>query len=576
MGPISRFNRLYLKKNNTYQVDIPKLVIDSHMHVQSSRCCPWPLLLKQSILSRDNLKSIAKHYWIITTSILGPVIAGIGYYFARNHLRSIKIGDNSTLQISKMAIGLSGQTFAKNKKSFGNVLMNIMVALPMDMEFGHISGYKGKTIYRAFNDDYYYRNRFWITEAEYQKALKKKEERIKSSYNPYLARQAFNVFDPVINRSIYKYEKGTMYYEATNYGRMKDETTESFHPYPMQIRETEQGALLDPWKILPMYHIDPRRYLGYGDNQQKLPNKIKKIATENTKGTFVGIKMYCSLGYSPDDKKIPFFKDLSFYRECAKKKIPILVHNSAEGLLTHELEFYYYHDKADFFTKVDALDTPQDHFRKKYVHPDNWERVLQKVPDLKLCLAHFGSDIWKYHTSPNGKLWQKTWVSKLVQLAKTYPNLYIDISYLLIKRFKVKVQSVLADKKLREKILFGTDWFMTELDGYNYEKFCKEVKKYLDGFSDVYNGSKEWRKNPYDPKVINLWRQFSYINPMRYYGLDSKKKVENLYLGFDEKFSKIAKMPIPSYLNKEITKLKNTSKVRYNNLLFYSKNLNKF
>lgn len=227
--------------------------------------------------------------------------------------------------------------------------------------------------------------------------------------------------------------------------------------------------------------------------------------------------------------------------------IPILVHCSPGGMTTHEMGFYrenlqyreslvriynlntksfhrtstisklqtYGNNRIVWETKEDGsvcvtAYTGKDdleYFQEHFVHPKQWRRVLEKFPDLKLCLAHFGGDEWQ-----NGLA--SDWITEIISLMKDYPNFYSDFSCHNFKKTSQIFAKVIKDESyahILDRILFGTDWYMTllALGGKGYSKFCEEYWKL---FTDI---------------DIKLWLKFSFINPFEFYGFNDKNKLKN-------------------------------------------------
>lgn len=143
-----------------------------------------------------------------------------------------------------------------------------------------------------------------------------------------------------------------------------------------------------------------------------------------------------------------------------------------------------------------ANDADSDIFLK----PNNWKPVLEKYPKLKVCFAHMGGvgEIWKKRTTQC----PYSWYDNVKALMATYENLYTDISYTLfdkekdfrtwreirkilrgeawvfqphlpvhaplapvkpiLKNVRVPPQKVSFSHTLKNRIMFGTDYFMTE------------------------------------------------------------------------------------------------------------------
>ena len=327
-------------------------------------------------------------------------------------------------------------------------LFTPMITLCMDLEYAHISGLYGHKIYQ-----------------EEERTLVK-------------------VFGVPIKHSAY-------YYLDRISGKPKVDTSGTkaglpleefwlFTTYEKQIEETMKLAVEYPWRLIPMYHYEPRRWMkkkedprpevvptGVLSEPWKIPIDTyiapRKRAVVVKDQLFIGFKMYTPLGYKPLDPRLPHLKD--FYQKCADEGIPIINHCSTGGAYTHESHFYLEHDaeslqigipdslhdmkkqlrvekhcymkepQSNNFFYVDGKelksysDKEKDHyFRNAYVRPSAWEPVFEKYPKLKLCFAHFGG-IESHDNitdTPYGR-----WGEEIVKMMIKYDNLYVDISCML-------------------------------------------------------------------------------------------------------------------------------------------------
>jgi len=129
---------------------------------------------------------------------------------------------------------------------------------------------------------------------------------------------------------------------------------------------------------------------------------------------------------------------------------------------------------------------------------------LANHPRLRICLAHFGG----------GTQTGLQWFDDIIGLMKNYPYVYADISSSLAGKHKDKFKAHFKEwyakeiKKsrstIRHRILFGTDWYMTLLDGVEYLEYCNAAKNFLDEFDN------------------DLWVRVSQVNPYRFYRLDEQ------------------------------------------------------
>jgi hypothetical protein len=351
--------------------------------------------------------------------------------------------------------------------------------MTMDMEYAHIAGYNGQTIYHEDEAKWY-----------------------------YYVRKFGNVPEN-------KGEKLQLY----------SESQKSFSKWKSQLSETINAIKANPLRLVGMYHYEPRRW-NYPKTTQLQGNYQKgpwtypfgQIATKVQKGLFVGFKMYPSLGYKPLDKRLPFMHDPKdggcFYSRCMIEGIPILTHCSPGGMTTHEIKYYMEHDNPPSQVQhpSHSSDTPPDaastsfeqegkaikYFYDNYVHPRAWREVLKKYGKLKLCLAHFGGDLF-----PEGP--DNDWIKEIIDLINEYPNVYTDISCWKLDKNKEIFKELLLNKKfdyLQDRILFGTDWYMTllALGGKSYQSYCEEFYEF---FNKIPGGR-------------DLWIRLTFLNPFEF------------------------------------------------------------
>jgi predicted TIM-barrel fold metal-dependent hydrolase len=172
---------------------------------------------------------------------------------------------------------------------------------------------------------------------------------------------------------------------------------------------------------------------------------------------FAGLKIYPPLGYYPFDKRL----DLVFsYAE--QNNIPVTAHCSRGGVyFKGEIK-----EKKHPITGKEIKASKNKFFTDIYTDPDNYKYLLNKFPDLKLNLAHFGgSDEWlKYlQNSLIDEDGEKNWFDKVREIIKLYTNVYADVSYTLYNTALIPLLKIaLQDAVLKNKILFGSDFYMVE------------------------------------------------------------------------------------------------------------------
>jgi predicted TIM-barrel fold metal-dependent hydrolase len=321
-----------------------------------------------------------------------------------------------------------------------------------------------------------------------------------------------------------------------------------FQAYPKQTEHTLAAAAATPWSMLPLYHYDPRRWSqasGKPTKTETFDGKIWDVFPQAwdepfkqyfQKGSmrFAGIKLYTALGYRPwepggANSRLPRQKD--FYDQCTKDDLPIVCHCSPGGMYSFDRPFFAKADAKRRGVPVKALrketedlmkargvevDWEEYWFSEHYVSPRAWREVLKKpeYKKLRLSLAHFGGDLpefsnWTRKAGPSSDGWDE----ELFRMTGEFENVYVDISYFIFDdRKAARLRQALADHPhLRDKILFGTDWWMIEMSGLDYKKYVEQARQALDGI---------------DPE---LWQRFSWINPVRFYRL--KENAEALAEG---------------------------------------------
>lgn len=210
-----------------------------------------------------------------------------------------------------------------------------------------------------------------------------------------------------------------------------------------QVHEVVELKRKHPDTLLPFLAIDPRRASG------KAMKEFARIHIEE-KG-FHGLKLYTPLGFYPFDERLN-----EMYAWAAEKRIPLLFHCHQGGGV------YYKGDVKKEWLKphpdLEYKPAPMKEFRDNFMHPDGFEILLKNHPKLKFCLAHFGG------TYEMEKPSQNNWFHRIKTLvSKKEHNVYTDVSYSLWDtKHHGKMKEAIADPSCGDRILFGTDFYMTE------------------------------------------------------------------------------------------------------------------
>lgn len=280
-----------------------------------------------------------------------------------------------------------------------------------------------------------------------------------------------------------------------------------------QLKEVKRIKKYYPRNIFPFLCIDPRVKEG-----QTLKLWSKKFFENGTRDKltgevfpfFSGLKIYPALGFFPFD---PRFEEI--YADAEKNGIPIMTHctrvgsqyigSKIESLITEKPPMMQPEETDSRFTEAqnEINNRISSYIKKGWVknskrgdndlacdlfgHPQNYIPVLLKYPKLKICIAHMGGSNEikkmmgeKLKEDKPAELDPVSWAQRVKELMVEYPNLYTDISYTLADLDDSSVRKGITDwlntddsnsKKLGDRILFGTDYYMTEQEGKESELY---------------------------------------------------------------------------------------------------------
>ncbi|MBN1415678.1 MAG: amidohydrolase family protein [Bacteroidales bacterium] len=241
--------------------------------------------------------------------------------------------------------------------------------------------------------------------------------------------------------------------------------------YADQLRELAEMKTAYPDLIFPFVHVDPRR-----------PGMMELVKKCFEEWGFTGIKIYPSLGYFPYDDDLD-----PVYHYAQNNNLPVIAHASPYNPV------HYKGSKrklkallAKAKTEIDLSSNKRKKLCSNFAHPDNYKLVFEKFPNLRICLAHFGSDYF----------WQKfldepdctgNWFTLIRERISEYPNLYTDISFTLHnKEFFPLLKVLMAEPLLKKRILLGSDYYMVETKT-NERRFGIELRALLgeEGFKII-------------------------------------------------------------------------------------------
>lgn len=220
-------------------------------------------------------------------------------------------------------------------------------------------------------------------------------------------------------------------------------------PFDQQIKNMKRLIKQYPDKLKGFVAYNPKRDKGI------------EVVENALKDGFTGIKFYPPLGYNPA-------KSIELFQYCSKNKIPVFTHCTPTG----------FEAKKGYGSNA---------------NPKNWEIVLRKVKDLKLCLGHAGGVVgWFDDFSPENIFPESSFAKKVVELCTTYENVYTEVGFLddiekpeqkdeFAKRLQYLFRDTSAPFNLSTKIMYGSDWHvLMNHSGGLFKSYSLEFLKLLE------------------------------------------------------------------------------------------------
>jgi len=309
-----------------------------------------------------------------------------------------------------------------------------------------------------------------------------------------------------------------------NMDYMDSEPSSKQISFETQLEEVKDIKRYYPANFFPFLGIDPRHKAGVDLVAWARPyfeKGVKHNVTGKVYPFFSGIKLYPALGFFPSDARL---EELYGYAE--KNQLPIMSHctrvgsqyigskieslipeipnlmtvpgnaNVENARVSIEKRIKQFYDNGWVKnSKLGANDRACDLFG----HPENYIPILEKFPKLKICLAHMGGSNEMLEPPLTGELAEirkvdtPGWFERITAMMKMYPNLYTDISYTVsdfgdtkkevFKRFVEFLKTPDNEGKLlADRVLFGTDFFMTEQEKREVELYALTQKNLREWF----------------------------------------------------------------------------------------------
>lgn len=267
-----------------------------------------------------------------------------------------------------------------------------------------------------------------------------------------------------------------------------------------QIEEIIQVKKRYPERLIAFFGLDPRWKASGTEIAETIKayfnTKLEISAVSPSVFAFSGIKLYPSTGYYAFDEKLrPSFD------WAAENNVPIMTHcnylggifNNSRDYLKANLGAYnpytgqsYPAPRADheleskLFKRLFNTQKASNNqiYSGYFLEPYSYRKMLEHYcsinKPLKICFAHFGGNehmklqfrIEKEHIKDPGNYYavehSKNWCAQIQELL-SLPNVYTDVSYALTDHDTHDfIFNEMKTKNYRDRILFGTDFFMTE------------------------------------------------------------------------------------------------------------------
>lgn len=289
--------RAWLELNTTNRfIRGKRAVIDSHIHINSGRCAPLPLLWNAI---RPAAQPVFE--FLIPAFAKVPFKDEIMHHFFTPARRSKGLPDIlgelpfATLEntISKLAVGPADQfqhkptheiaeiVFAKNRATYRlgyfreaatTPFYTPMFALPMDMDYAHLDGYEGRAIYyyevkedapllwwtkkkNTYRKKYYVNLRLSAQKGDVRKiGLERKDKAGEVT-------RKGKVLETLAGESVILSDYGDdASFDSVGEDATIIEDVLLHENWDQQVQRTIKAAVKHPFEILPFYHYDPRRW----------------------------------------------------------------------------------------------------------------------------------------------------------------------------------------------------------------------------------------------------------------------------------------------------------------------------
>lgn len=277
--------------------------------------------------------------------------------------------------------------------------------------------------------------------------------------------------------------------------------------YREQLHDIKRIKAQNADTCLPFYSVDPRA----GTAEQILEETVDHITNKG----FAGIKIYPALGFYPFAPNL-----MKVFKWAGDNNVPVMTHCTRVGSyylgeITEEMKnpssFQDRDNISNWPEKFGKVEFPitrdlntNEKFCDNFSEIYNYAVALHKFKNLKLCFAHAGG-VDEIDVKDTEEARNKAWFTQIQHLMREYDNVYTDISYTLYnKKVFPHFLKLIRDEQIGNKVLFGTDYFMTlqeSMETFLVSKF----RAYLEAHSA---GEDLWKKITVDNPKAYLTSNF--------------------------------------------------------------------
>ncbi len=227
--------------------------------------------------------------------------------------------------------------------------------------------------------------------------------------------------------------------DVASEGETDDQRRQDLELYKKLRDDTVSAVLRYPGRLFPFIGVDPQRVGSATD--PALPGFVELTEEALDRWGFVGVKLYPAVGYSPADAALD-----PVYKYCQEHSVPVMTHASGSGFFRSETT-------------------------RKFSNPSFFGPVLEKFPELKVCLAHLGGSggVASTHLDPASRT--DSFQDTILTLMDKHENVYTDISF-NAEPFKGGeaeaayfdvIHELLEHPVYRARVLFGTDFWLVRM-----------------------------------------------------------------------------------------------------------------